>query len=252
MFVIGASYSALYLVFYTISVNSLPIASFGGKLLIFSVSSIFLMLLLIFVGLKCKSFFIGAIIGSLVGVMVFTVELLIYIILIFLPFLGDFLGTAAGNVFGVMVEHSVPTTMLLLTIYFGYVITNTKSIPIRAFCFAIGYNLFFSLVAFHATMWNFYFSVFLMPIVLYVPLAVFSGNGRLFRCVTVTFFGIFTMPVIYFLAGYFSNKYFLKGFDLLPYALMKFFLPLTVGVISIIDHIIALIISEHKKAPIKE
>ena len=132
-------------------------------------------------------------------------------------------------------------------IYFVYIVTHEKPLSIRDICLALGYNLFFSLFAFHATMWNFYFSVFLMPVILYVILRLFSNNSKVFRGGTLTVFILITMPVINALTCYFADKYGMRGFELLPSSLMQLTLPCCVVAVAFFDYVFSSIISAIKR-----
>lgn len=246
-FIVGLTYSMSFLGIYLLSACVLTEIYYGLKLLTISVAYVIILFVLSLIWDHSRTFYIGAIIGALPGVLVFMIELSIGVLLVFLPFLGGFWGTASGNVFAVMIGHSVSTVMLLLSVYFGYVVTNAKPISVRDIGLAIGYNLFFSLVSFHASMWNFYFSVFMMPVILYVILRLFSNNSKVFRGVTLTVFILITMPAINALTCYFTDKYGIRGFDLFPSSLMQLFLPCCVVAVAFFDYVFSSIISAIKR-----
>ena len=214
----------------------------GLKLITLSVTFIIILLALSFIWNHSSSLYIGAVIGTVPFAMAVIINYMIKCLLYQLEALGiylndSFLVSAFKTKMFRNSSFSIIVALLLIfaLIYFTYTVTHAKPFSIKAICFAVGYNLYFSLFSCFGSMSSIFVFVFIMPILFYIIAAFFSGNQKVFRAINISLFILFTMPAIYALSVYVIYVY---NFNGIAISLMCLSLPIIVGLTSIIDHIV--------------
>ncbi len=93
------------------------------------------------------------------------------------------------------------------------------------------------------------FVLVVLPIILYVFFLLMNNNKKVYRALLLGFWVLLAIPYMYSYGEAPTISFWGITYSELYYSMG---LPLHIIAISLVDHVIALIISEHKKAPIKE
>ena len=273
-FITGAIYSLGLFILYRGFVYWFPYVTYYKKLLIISPCAVLLMLLLCLFVFDNNKFCLGAVIGCIPAVILILFEIVTEVVLIVLElfYAGDLVSVIdwvnnenlhAEDLLVFILKHSMIIFIDFLVIYFVYTITNLKKIPIKELLFAIGYCLiivvfpmkFVDMFETEKLTWEEWkasssmFVLVVLPIILYVFFLLMNNNKKVYRALLLGFWVLLAIPYMYSYGEAAITR--IRGitYSELYYALG---LPLHIIAISLVDHVIALIISEHKKAPIKE